>query len=68
MILAQAGVAWSIGQLMIVIIVVAAVIGIAMIAVRASGIAIPSWVTQIVWIVIVVFVAVLAIKFLIGNM
>jgi hypothetical protein len=34
------------------------------VAARAAGVAIPSWVIQILWIVVVVVVAVVAIRFL----
>ncbi len=50
----------------LVAIVVAGIIGIALVVVRQAGIAIPGWVIQILWIVLAVVVAVVAIKFLAG--
>ncbi len=57
---------WGIGELLIFVIVIAACIGIAAIAVKASGINIPAWVIQIFWIVLVVVVAIFAIRFLLS--
>jgi hypothetical protein len=57
---------WSIGQILIAIIVIAGCVGIAWIAVQASGIQVPPWVIRIVWIVIVVVAAVVAIRFLLS--
>lgn len=63
--LAQIG-GYSIVQLVIWLIIVCAVIGIGLIAIRASGIQIPGWVIQIFWIVVIAVVAIVAIKFLVG--
>jgi hypothetical protein len=65
-VLAQFGPAGSIAQLVIAIILIAAVVGIGIVAVRVSGIQIPSWVIQIAWIVLVSLVAIFAIRFLMG--
>ncbi len=53
-------------HLIIIAIVLAAIIGVAMICCRAAGINIPPWVVQIGWIVVVVIVAIVAIRFLAG--
>ena len=65
-ILAQIVAGYSIPQFMIILIVACAVIGIAMIAIRQTGIQIPPWVIQILWIVLVAIVAVVAIRFLVS--
>ena len=57
---------YSLIQLVITLIIVCAVVGIALVAVRASGVQIPAWVVQIGWIVLIALVAILAIKFLVG--
>lgn len=64
--LAQVILAGDISQLVISIIVIAAVIGIGLIVVRQSGIAIPPWIVQIFWIVLLACVAIYAIRFLLG--
>ena len=53
---------YSIGEIFIFIIVIAACIGIMYVALRQFGVEIPGWVVQIAWIVAVAFVAILAIK------
>lgn len=55
--------AMSFGEILVLIIVVAACIGILYVALRAFGVGIPPWVVQIFWIVVVAFVAILAIRF-----
>ncbi len=67
MILAQLA-GYGLIQWIVIAIVLAGVIGIAMIAIKAAGIDIPGWVIQILWIVLVVIVAVVAIKFLAGML
>lgn len=47
------------------IIIVAAVVAIVFIACRAMGVAIPPWVIQVFWVVIIAVVCIFAIKFLI---
>lgn len=66
MILAQYVAAGSFASAVIWCILVAAIIGIALVAIHASGVRIPGWVMQIGWIVLVAIVAILAIKFLMG--
>ncbi len=67
MILAQyvAG-SYDLIHLVVVGIVIAGIVGIALVVIRQAGIAIPGWVIQILWIVLAVVVAVVAIKFLAG--
>lgn len=48
------------------LIVICGVIGIGLVVVRACGIKIPGWVIQIFWIVIVVVVAIFAIKLILS--
>lgn len=54
-------------HLVIMIIVIAAIIGILFIALRQFGIAIPGWLIQVFWIVVAAFVCIGAVK-LIANM
>jgi len=53
---------YSIGQLAIYVVVAAAVIAIVYIALTQMGVAIPHWVVQIFWVLVVLFVALLAIR------
>lgn len=50
----------------IIAIIAAAVIAIMYVALNRMGIAVPEWVIQIFWILVVAVVAILAIKFLMG--
>ncbi len=65
MILAQVA-SYTLIHWIIVAIVVAGIIGIALVVIRQTGIVIPDWVITIFWIVLVVAVAIVAIKFLAG--
>ncbi len=51
-------------QLVIAIIIVVGVVAILFLVFRQLGIAIPGWVIQIFWIVVLVVVAILAVKFI----
>lgn len=53
-------------HIIIVCIVLAGIIGIFLVVIRQAGINIPGWVLTILWIVLAVVVAVIAIKFLAG--
>jgi hypothetical protein len=66
MLVAQVGAGYSLVHLVVIAIIVAAVIGIALVAIRASGVALPGWVMQIFWIVVVAVVAIFAIKLLLS--
>lgn len=57
----------SLVQLIITAIVLAGVIGIALIVIRQAGLNIPQWVIQIFIIVAVVVVGVFAIRILLGS-
>ncbi len=46
------------------VIIVAAIVAIAFIACRAMGVAIPGWVVQVFWVVIIAVVCIFAIKLL----
>lgn len=67
LILAQVG-AWTITHWLIVIIVVAACIGVMMVALKQFGVQIPPWAVTIFWIVVVAFVAIVAVKLLMGML
>ncbi len=58
--------AWGFGEIIIAIIVIAACVGIMYVALRVFGVGIPPWVVQIFWIVVVAFVAIFAIRLLLG--
>lgn len=68
MLVAQAGLAGTIGHWLIIGLVVAAIIGIAYIVLRQTGVAVPPWAIQILWIVVAVFVGVIAIRFLLSAL
>lgn len=55
---------WSILAILIAIVVIAAGVAIVYVALRKFGVTIPDWVVQIFWILVVAFVAILALKFL----
>jgi hypothetical protein len=54
--------AWSFGDLAIFIVMVAAVVALVYVALRKFGVAIPDWVQQVFWILIVAFCVILAIR------
>lgn len=63
MLLAQALVrGWTLTDLAVAVVVVAAVIALVVVALRQFGVAIPGWVQQVFWIIVVAFVVVAAIK------
>lgn len=49
----------------ILAVVIAALVGIVLVAVRAAGVGIPPWVIQVFWIVVIAVVCILAIKFVV---
>ena len=57
---------WSIGEIAIAIIIIAAVVAIVYVALAKFGIAIPAWVIQVFWIVVVAGVCIMAIRILLG--
>lgn len=58
--------AWSVGDLAIAVVIVAAVIALTAIALRQFNVQIPSWVLQVVWVVLVACVVIVAIKFVLS--
>lgn len=54
----------GIANLAIFVIIVAALVAIVVVAVRAMGVRVPEWVAQIGWILLVALAALLAIKLL----
>jgi hypothetical protein len=54
--------AWTFGEIAIAVVVIAAVIGLVMVACRQFGVAVPSWLVQVLWIVAVAFVCIVAIR------
>lgn len=54
--------AWTLEGILIAVVVIAAAVGIVLVAIRVFGIEIPSWVVHIFWIVVVAFVAIVAIR------
>lgn len=66
MVLLAAAGAWTLGEVLIAIVVVAAVVGIAYLALQQFGIAVPPVVVKIFWIVCVAVVAIVAIRFLLS--
>lgn len=56
----------SIAQIAIAAIIIAGVIAIAYIAMKALGVQPPSWVIQVLWVLLIVVVCVLAVKFLVS--
>jgi hypothetical protein len=53
---------WGLGEMLVAVIVIAAVLGITYVAVKAMGLPVPAWTWQIVGILIVAVVAVFAIR------
>ncbi len=52
----------SIGEFAIWAVIICGIIGIAIVAMRAMGVAPPPWAIQIAWIVVIVLVAIFAIR------
>lgn len=53
---------FSIGELAIAVVIIAAVVALVYVALRQFGIAIPGWVQQVFWILIVAVVVIAAIR------
>ena len=62
MILAQLAGAYSFGQIAIAIVVIAAVVGLVLVACRQFGIEIPAWLIQCLWIVVAACVVIFCIR------
>ena len=57
---------WSIGQLLITVVAVAAAIALVWIALRQFKVDIPPWVIQVFWVVVVALVVIFAIRLVLG--
>jgi len=57
---------FPVGAWAIWIIIVVAIVAVVVVVVRFTGVQIPQWVIQIGWILVVAFIAILAIKMLMG--
>lgn len=57
---------WTIGEIAIAIIIVAAVVAVVYVALSQFGVVIPPWVARIFWILVVAVVAILAVRFLLS--
>ena len=62
MLTAQVVAGYSLGQLAIAVVIIAAVVALVYVALRQFGITIPPWVVQVFWIIVVAFVVIAAIK------
>lgn len=62
----RGGGAWTLGEILIAVVVVIALIAVVAIFVRVAGIPIPNWVWQILGVVVCAFLVILAIKFLLS--
>jgi hypothetical protein len=66
MLTAQIVAGYSLGQLAIAVVIIAAVVALVYVALRQFGITIPPWVVQVFWIIVVAFVVIAAIKIVLG--
>lgn len=55
---------WGIADYAIMIVIIAGIIAAVTVGVKAMGLAIPAWFIQILWILVIVFVVVAAIRIL----
>jgi len=53
---------WSIGSIAITVVIIAAVVALVYVALRAFKVEIPGWVVQVFWILVVAFVIIAAIR------
>ncbi len=54
---------WSLGEILIAVVIVAAAVALVYVALRQFGVSIPQWVVQVFWIVVVAVVVIFAIRF-----
>jgi hypothetical protein len=59
-------VSWSIADLAIAIVLIAAIVALVYVALRQFGVSIPQWVQSVFWIIVVAFVVIFAIRLLAG--
>lgn len=64
--LANAVATWTLGEILIAIVVVGAVVGIVYLALQFFGVSVPPVVVKIFWIVVIAVVAIIAIRFLLA--
>lgn len=57
---------WSVIDLLIFVVILAAVIALVYIALRQFGVSIPGWVLQCFWVVVVCFVVIFCIRLVAG--
>ncbi len=57
---------YSIVDVAVFVVVVAAIVALVYIALRQFGVAIPAWVQQVFWVCVVAFVIIVAIRFVAG--
>lgn len=57
---------WGIGELAIMVVIIAAVVALVYVALNQFGVAIPPWVARIFWIVVVAFCVIFAIRLVMG--
>lgn len=57
---------WGLVDILVFVVVLAACVALVLVALRQFGIAIPAWVAQCLWIVVVAFFVILCIRFVAG--
>lgn len=55
---------YSLGQIAVAIVIIAAVVAIVFVALRQFNVTIPAWVVQVFWVIVVAVVCIAAIRFL----
>jgi uncharacterized protein (DUF983 family) len=58
---------YSLTEMVVFAVVLIGILAIAVIAANAMGVVIPTWVVNMLWVVVIVVVAVFAIKFIAGH-
>jgi hypothetical protein len=58
---------YSVAQIAIAIVVIAAIVALVYIALRQFGVAIPAWVVNVFWVLAVACVVIMAIRFIAGG-
>jgi hypothetical protein len=66
MLIAQLGASYSLAHILIAVVIIAACVALVYIALNQFGIAIPAWVVQVFWILVVACVTIFAIRFLLS--
>lgn len=57
---------WGFGEIVIFVVIAAAIIGILYVVTRQMGVTIPGWAVQVFWIVVAACVGIVAIRFLLS--